>query len=217
MNDITTRSIYPAKFRQVEENFPSRIVILEIDFKKKCFSKDIIIEFLRGSLHDNVDEPYELFEQVASGNKELFNKIKYGSGSGRRLAADGECLTCFVIRLSDNVNWQFMRKHDPMMGYENCDLNQFATNPNRIGKNGRPINANTEFDGCKTAYFIVDGSACREYTKTRNIESNGHYNLPFNINVELFYTANRMKHYLPIIIDPEVIWPGGTKPPQFYH
>jgi hypothetical protein len=207
MTDITIRSIYPSQFAQNNKPLPNRIVILMIDLQVK--DKDVILEFSRGSLHKNVCDAdiKKIFSRVVAGDKKLFPKIKKDAESGKRLAADGECLTCFVIRLSDSIHWQFMRKNDPMMGYEDFNLNMFATNPNRIDKNGQ-----TELDDCKTAYFVVDGTACRDQViKTRQNE-NGNYSLPYNLNVELYYTIKGTKYFIPIIIDPEVIWPGGTKP-----
>ena len=212
MTNVTSRSIYPTQFKQNNYPLPSRVVILMVNLRKK--DKDIILEFSRGSLHENVNDSdrKKLFSEAVKGNKKLFPKIKDESDSGKRLAADGECLTCFVIRLSDNINWQFMRKNDPMMGYKDFHLNEFATNPNRIDSEGCKIPGDTELNNCRTAYFVVDGTACREQVILKKLNENGSYDLPYNINVELLYSINKKKYYLPIIIDPEVIWPGGTKP-----
>ena len=217
MTDITIRSIYPSQFKQNDKPLPNRVVILMIDLKMK--DKDVILEFSRGSLHKDIcdDDMKKLFSRAVAGDKKLFPKIKNDAESGKRLAADGECLTCFVIRLSDNIHWQFMRKNDPMMGYEDFYLNMFATNPNRIDENGCAVNAQTELDGCKTAYFVVDGTACREQVISAKQNKTGSYSLPYNINVEFFYTIKGKRYFLPIIIDPEVIWPGGTKPSQFVY
>ena len=212
MYDAIKTSIFPEKFCQNGLDIPDRIVVLEIDIKKRLFNKDLWIDYSRGSTNLGVKDIENLFKNVAAGNRKLLRKIKNDSFSEKRLAADGECLTCFVIRLSDSINWQFMQVGDPMMGYQKNVLNEFAYNPNRIDNCGCIITGESQIENCRTAFFVVDGTKCRNYIVSNNIEKNGHYMLPFTINVEIFYSNNKEVHYLPIIIDPEIQWPGGTRP-----
>lgn len=212
MYDAIKNSILPEKFCRNDLDIPDRIIILEIDINKKLCGKDLRIEYSRGSTNLGVKDTKSLFKNVATGDRRLLKKIKNDSLSEKRLAADGECLTCFVVRLSDSINWQFMQVGDPMMGYEKNVLNKFAYNPNRIDNHGCIITGESQIENCRTAFFVVDGTKCRDYVVSSNIEKNGYYMLPFTINIELFYSNNKEIHYLPIIIDPEIQWPGGTKP-----
>jgi len=54
---------------------------------------------------------------------------------------------------------------------------------------------------CKVAFFVVNG------TLARANEADGEYEHAFNLHVDLLFADD---HHLPIMIDPDVRYPGGA-------
>jgi hypothetical protein len=111
-----------------------------------------------------------------------------------------------IIRLAQGKIWQFCSDQPPFtLGTKafKADVYREARRfdngvPERIYQ--QPANSG-EFkpvaDGSRVAYFIADNRASGNFV-----------NHGFNIHVELTFRGSHVR--LPIVIDPDIRWPGGS-------
>ena len=115
---------------------------------------------------------------------------------------------CYVVmRLSSDLNWQFIRDAAPfsLSPSANSDIYYDATRVDAEGNIvptrdscGRPVVK----DGCMTAFFIADGKTAMEHHKDGFIH---HY----NINLEIRGTDEHGGvAWQPLVIDPDIRNPG---------
>lgn len=70
------------------------------------------------------------------------------------------------------------------------------------GDSGDPV-----IDGCKVAFFIADHMKA-------NTEFTGNYSDAINFHIEFYYDDDdKNRRYIPIIIDPDIRYPGGSVEP----
>lgn len=113
---------------------------------------------------------------------------------------------CAIILVLGNKNLNFASQHAPFMvkrGYEDEYVG-----PCRVQSSGQiEDNPNVKVDDCKVAFFVAN---------TYKQHQGGDYNrVPFNIHVDLKIGVPDSKGQtplLPIIIDPDIGHPGGSKP-----
>lgn len=107
--------------------------------------------------------------------------------------------TLFIFYLSDQRNWRFTRNakaitlgcEDPVE-QENFYQLRHVVNDS-VGSPDAPLNAD-----CKIAYFVARKSSERFAHK-------------FNLNIELVYQPDcEGENTIPIVIDPDVRFPGGS-------
>jgi hypothetical protein len=132
-----------------------------------------------------------------------------GGGSQRRkkmrLAIDRPVY--IAIRLSDNMDWQYISDHPPFHIPRNGNVGYFFDAVKYKLDNGTVDVSNGE-DGIQLAVV--------KYYPKMDTQTPPHaidYDDRFNINTECWlddHAGNDQK--IPIIIDPEVGWPTGTKP-----
>lgn len=108
--------------------------------------------------------------------------------------------TLVVIRLSDNLNWQFSRDGAPFSaGKVEAPRNQPICGWER--HDGADV-AGYGREDCFTASFkVVAGYIDRPST-------GGRLDAPFNIHVE--FLSKKDDTFIPVILDPDVGYPGGT-------
>jgi hypothetical protein len=72
----------------------------------------------------------------------------------------------------------------------------------------------TARDGSKVAYFIADAH------EAGKDEPNNHYDHAINLHVDLIFEAQPplptstsvARYYMPLVIDPDIRYPGGSQP-----
>lgn len=121
------------------------------------------------------------------------------------LSLKNELLTYVIYKLTPK-NWQFAHDYPPFtIGKEGKDAKCYFEarrfdklgNKDRITiKDRKPV-----ADDCTVAYFIADGRKAKGFT--------GRYVHALNIHVELVYDE-RVRARVPIIIDPDIRYPGGS-------
>ncbi len=197
-------SAMPAPFPIKNVPIPPLVVVLEAKLSMPTGS-DVKIEYELGSTIPSCANPRDVFKSVASGSTTYLKPIAPANMGDKRLSAQGQYLTCFVVHLSNSVNWQFSSTGAPFSGHLGCLLNDFCTNVFRVDANGNDIAISATVSDCRTAYFVVNGPECIKY-------GGGKYDLPYFFNVDLKYASGGVDHLMPIMIDPEIRWPGGTRP-----
>lgn len=202
--DSAAISAMPAPFPTKNVPIPPLVVVLEAKLSMPSGS-DVKIEYELGSTIPNCTSPRDVFKSVASGSTTYLKAIPPANMGEKRLSAQGQYLTCFVVHLSNSVDWQFSSTGAPFSGHLGGLLNDFCTNVFRVDANGNDIANSASVSGCRTAYFVVNGGECIKF-------GGGGYSVPFFFNVDLKYTSGGIAHLMPIMIDPEIRWPGGTRP-----
>jgi len=120
------------------------------------------------------------------------------------LALQSKKLAYVILKLAASKNWQFSHDHPPFsIGLED-DGGKFNFEARRVdplGKAERIQNKLPAKDGCMVAYFISDGASART--------AKDPYAHSLNVHVDLMFGAMQ-KARLPLIIDPDVRYPGGS-------
>lgn len=115
----------------------------------------------------------------------------------------------YVLQL--DKNWQFSRDHAPFsteegmtnpIGARRCHYGARRVDPN--GNQERVIPGMPAKDNCMVAYFVSNGAKAASGTT-------GRYTHPLNIHVDLLFGAQD-KGRIPLIIDPDIRFPGGSGP-----
>lgn len=118
----------------------------------------------------------------------------------------------YVIRLGQRGNndprWRFATEHGPFSTADDApsvDLGKFWSNAAYIdGSNGSVIYPGGAAPDTQWACFVFDHGAASGHF-------GGEYLLRYNTHVELL--DNKTNLYIPVVIDPDVGWPGGGGPP----
>lgn len=110
----------------------------------------------------------------------------------------------WIVYLLSNKNWQFVRRGRPITIGASVPGGKYS-NVRRVpgtgfvdANPGTPFDAGLPVDGHKIAYFMAVGQASG-------------YADSVNLHVDLIYEGPK-KRYLPIMIDPDIRWPGGSQP-----
>lgn len=104
-----------------------------------------------------------------------------------------------VLRLDPALNWRFSTDH-PAISLKDNDVADHYGGLRHVMPDGTV--QTDPGDGCRIAYFAANPPAVGEA---------GQYSHGFNFHVELTRTgANGKSEALPIIIDPDVGYPGGS-------
>jgi hypothetical protein len=115
---------------------------------------------------------------------------------------------CYVVyRLTDSKNWQFAHKKAPFSVGEKGNEASVYSGVRRVDADGNVddgADPNDKRYGCKIAYFIADGARAAA-------NQPGGYVHEFNIHVDLIVEDDAgQPSYMPIDIDPDVRYPGGS-------
>lgn len=110
---------------------------------------------------------------------------------------------CYVIFKLKAKNWQFAHDSDPFtLGFQSIDPEVYYA-PRKANERGEIQDRGKEVMGSRIALFIADGARAYE-----DVDS---YIDPFNYHLELIDTnSNGQPSLVPIVIDPDVRYPGGS-------
>jgi len=111
---------------------------------------------------------------------------------------------CYVIyRLNLRKNWQFAHDYPPFsIGPQGkaAECHFEARRVDSQGRRQRVVDRAPKKDNCKVAYFISNGFTATGFT--------GQYVHALNLHVELLFGSGAVR--VPLIIDPDVRYPGGS-------
>jgi hypothetical protein len=107
-------------------------------------------------------------------------------------------LAYVVYRLRRGKNWEIADRSFPFSvgrkGHHYCFDAHRVWSSFRDRDQGGPVRT-----GCFLGYFIADGATPKGIT--------GRYDFPINVHVDLLFAGGKR---MPIIIDPDVRYPGGS-------
>lgn len=118
-----------------------------------------------------------------------------------------------VVHLDDSLAWFFARNFRPFSRPKGKIFETVFTNPQLIDPSGKLHPVGTDGSGaiesCRFATMIFDPKPIGQQRQEGGYQN---FVAPFNINVELMDNPGNVDSYVPIIIDPDVRWPGGDGP-----
>lgn len=189
---------------------PQYLIVREIDFELRG-QEDLVLFFSRGAnidLTNSQDQFEEIVDKVCNltfafpaTRPRLTQPYKSTlSLSNNRLS--------YVIYVLTKKNWQFARRGWPITvmltptgryyGARRADASGYVG-----ADSGQDIDGNFTWirDDCHVAFFIADG---------RSPAPDGDN---INLHVDLtFRDLDQNEYYMPLIIDPDIRWPGGSEP-----
>ena len=113
---------------------------------------------------------------------------------------------CYVILKITGKNWQFSRDRDPFSIGLVSTQPEVYFEPRKVDDQGNIVPRGTVQDDCRIAYFIADGATAFDDSEI--------YEDPFNLHLDLLdEDSNGDPSPVPIIIDPDVRFPGGSGEP----
>lgn len=148
------------------------------------------------------------------------SKHSYKTKSGHVVDFPEPAKCLFVLRLDEwkgsrGPNWHFNTGFGPF----SCDSTSTGIYSNACYLDGNLPSVRIYPDGksnpqdtwprSRWAAFLLDVAKLKEAARDEGVADN--YALPFNIHVDI--EDKKTRHFLPIIIDPDVGHPGGTLPP----
>lgn len=193
--------------------FPRHVIVREIDFEirenelwfffsKWSLDKDLntttnsaSLAALEAVIDDIIEGGYKFDYEKPS-----IPKPKYSSPlslmNGR---------SSWIVYVLSNKNWQYVRRGRPITMGASVPGGKYLNARRVPGSGFADRNPGTAFDspppwidGHKVAYFMANGQA-------------SNYSDSINLHVDLVYDGPK-KRYLPIMIDPDIRWPGGSQP-----
>ncbi|HEV2818528.1 MAG TPA: nucleotide synthetase [Allosphingosinicella sp.] len=204
---ITSMPVY--EVNDYDEEYtrrPTEATVREIDFEISEDGKELDFFFSRADFSVPISVDLNtLLRDIRD------NAFGYGNNAQKeprdpfesRLSLGNKKYVYVIYRLSDNKRWQFCRDFAPItLGKKAADSGRYFE-ARRFDKDGvaRKIKDGTPAkDESIVAYFIADNENSGNY--------NGH---SINLHVDLLYQGTRRR--LPITIDPDIRYPGGSGEP----
>lgn len=114
-------------------------------------------------------------------------------------------LTYIIYLLSWERNWQFRHVKSPITLSNTAKAKKAYFNSTKGDKRGNEIYLPAvKADECRVAYIVANADKAfgddREYIDR------------INLHVDMVSDIKGKKHYMPIIIDPDIRYPGGSSP-----
>lgn len=143
--------------------------------------------------------------RVASGNLPMLDEPHPKEPYKTNLSLQNRTY-CYVILKLSARNWQFSRNEDPVtLGYEATKPQEVYFSPRKVDEQGNILGRGAVQDDCKVAYFIADGAVAHGLEPDR-VD-------PFNLHLDIMVKdSDDNPSPIPIIIDPDVRYPGGSGP-----
>ncbi len=110
------------------------------------------------------------------------------------------CYIAFVLNHKKKKHWRYTLVGDPIKKWRESPNNY--SNLKRMDRNGNVLPGHRPQSKCIAAYFVADGAS-----SSNGVSSYEHY---FNLHVDILHKNNGT--YVPIVIDPDVRYPGGNEP-----
>lgn len=109
-----------------------------------------------------------------------------------------------IYVLNSNRNWQFRHLKAPITISKLAKAKGAYFESRKADIAGNVFTSEKKKDGCRVAYFIADADAAfgqeREYVDR------------INLHVDMICDVYGKRCFMPIIIDPDVRYPGGSSP-----
>lgn len=195
-----------------EKPRPEFATVREVDFSVSPNGNNLVIFYSRYTKDIYIKDEVELRKFLIS----LYDSnFEYETGAppapsdpfDSQLSLNNDNLRYIVFRLKDGRNWQFAREGWPItIGEQGKDYFYDAYRVDMNGVADRGDDRKLIRDGCKVAYVMA--AADEVFAET------GAYCHPINLHIDLAIevqgSATKKRCYLPIIVDPDVRYPGGS-------
>lgn len=112
--------------------------------------------------------------------------------------------TIYVIKLKKDKKIQFSNI-GPVISTRQ-EFEKYFSEPRKFDENGNIYTPSTQKNDCHGIYFFMDGLLA-------STEFGGNFSVPFNLHIDyISKDSGNTNSYVPIIIDPEIRYPGGSGP-----
>jgi hypothetical protein len=194
---------------------PTTAIIREIDFTAPG-NNDLYVYYSRYTKPITVIDEVELRKILISVYDPGFPYDKFAPMAPEepfdsQLSLNNDELRYIIFRLKAGKNWQFAREGWPItIGDEGKNYFYEAHRVDRKGIWDKGDDRKLIRDGCQVAYVIA--AADEVLAKT------GAYCHPINLHIDLIHEVDGLLDgkpikktcYLPLIVDPDVRYPGGS-------
>lgn len=198
MSEMTHLSPTRATVREIDVDVSNNEI--SIFFSRASFNVDInsYPNGLMGLLRDIRDDTFTYVDDPYPTNHDPLDP------PSTQLSLQNEHVAYVIYKLSSK-NWQFAHDYPPFtIGEDARDADIYfkarrfdpAGTSHRVDMGARV----PKVENCSVAYFMADGEKAKGFT--------GLYVHALNIHVEIISGARRAR--TPIIIDPDVRYPGGS-------
>lgn len=186
---------------RISRTSPGVMIGVTVDIQKQ--NSKLSIDFMYVRKFELLPEPNHNSSYINAIRTFMQNPyVGFGSNRTKKMLLATDYPIYLAVYLSDATDWQYMKDQVPFQQPASGNTGEFFDAVKyKKNANNDPYIANNE-DGVRLAIMKYYPPA-------------GQYTDGFNINTECIMqqhgTQNRIQK-IPIIIDPEVGWPTGTKP-----
>ena len=124
------------------------------------------------------------------------------------LSVEHKGYSYIIFVLDDETNWEFMPEKEPIRidkKGEGLYFNPRCTYLPKDSPSAKTTRVPPKGEICRVASFIAK-------SEEEPLEQDGSFTTPFNLYVRLTYNVQGRPRQLPLIIDPDVGYPGGNAP-----
>lgn len=106
-----------------------------------------------------------------------------------------------IYKLAKGTNWQIAREKLPVSAGDKG--RKYCFEGHRLDKRGYAYRdkGGSLRENCNVVYFVADGVSPKVGDK---------YDFPINIHIDLVYDTPAPRRVIPLIVDPDVRYPGGS-------
>ena len=178
---------------------PNWIIAIEIGYVHHDPRKLDITRIYRGQV-----PLATVLQDVAGSGSLLKSPSTYGTN---RLSIHAfNQLTYFVVRINDDLPWEFSENLEPFSLSKKNHLYMHYGEAMKVDKTGTIVPQDETVQGSKTAYFICDVEAIKKESPA-NIFAHG-----FNLHLDWLVDRNNNSiQRIPFVLDPEIRDPDGSE------
>ncbi|MEP2103763.1 MAG: nucleotide synthetase [Parasphingorhabdus sp.] len=201
--------------RDPAKSTPKKAVAIEVDLSFDPASKKATLQIIKvakssGNFSDHADFLKWAKGQVVSptwGRKVGFNPTK-GKRKPTKMSLKYKDPFYLFVKLSDNLNWRFAADGAPLSMDRYWRNKEVFFDSFSFDDHGDIVPNPSTATTCKHAYTIVNCDKAKETPGSDDFEAR------FNLHVDLVENPTDLVNssYIPIILDPDVRWPGGDGP-----
>jgi len=154
----------------------------------------------------------EVLEELCDGTFQYStNALVLEQPFDSALSCQHQPLGYVIYKLSDK-NWQFARLGPPITLSNAAFAKECFFGARRVFyENGQITedkggNYGNEKDECKVAYLIADGPKALDPNTQRYADG-------INFHIDLFFQDTDVTRFIPLVVDPDVRYPGGSNDP----
>jgi hypothetical protein len=188
-------------------NLPTRLLTRELDIDVKNSKMEIL--YTRTSNVITISDRNQLNEKIKliANNNYVFDNQDgcYETPFKSQLSIGNyQLYTIYVIKLKKDKKIQFSNI-GPIISTRK-EFEKYFSEPRKFDENGNIYTPSNQKNDCHGIYFFMNGLLA-------STEFGGNFSVPFNLHIDyVSKDSGNNNSYVPIIIDPEIRYPGGSGP-----